>query len=111
MPEAKRPIYGALSDSAVFEVEFLGQDEQMVSRNVDFDLAVSDASNELVLRGKELRVTLQEELVHWIPNSKRRLRQTARWGNVCSQVLRQEGGFFIAKVCAPAVTTLKIEDA
>ncbi len=31
MPEAKRPIYGALSDSAVFEIEFLGQDEQMVS--------------------------------------------------------------------------------
>ena len=31
MPEVKRPIYGALSDSPVFEIEFLGQDEQMVS--------------------------------------------------------------------------------
>jgi hypothetical protein len=31
MSEVKKAIYGTFSDSAVFEIEFLGQDEQMVS--------------------------------------------------------------------------------
>jgi hypothetical protein len=97
MPEVKRPIYGTLSDSPVFEIEFLGQDEQIVSSRIY--AFGSAASNRLVRRGKELRVTLRSELVPWIPNLQRQSRQTALWRNVFTQVLQLEGEFFTAKVC------------
>ena len=95
MPEVKRPIYGALSDSPVFEIEFLGQDEQMVSCGF-FDLSAH--SDKLVRRGKEHRVTLLLELVLWIRNLQHQSRQTAQWGNVFTRVLQREEGFCTAKV-------------